>query len=124
MARGGINRAVVKIARDALLARGVKPSIDAIRIELGNTGSKTTIIRCLRELEQIEAPCQPPSLEEELSILIGKVAERMRDNAQASIASERELLTQEHLNNKIQRQQALEKIEGLQSTKAELESQL
>lgn len=51
MARGGINKAVVQNARQALLARGANPSIDAVRIELGNTGSKTTISRYLKELE-------------------------------------------------------------------------
>ncbi|WP_223507736.1 DNA-binding protein [Pseudomonas sp. BF-B-25] len=51
MARGGINKAVVQEARQALLARGVNPSIDAVRVELGNTGSKTTISRYLKELE-------------------------------------------------------------------------
>lgn len=34
MARGGINKAVVQIARDALIARGVNPSINAVRVEL------------------------------------------------------------------------------------------
>lgn len=51
MARGGISKAVVQKARQALLARGVNPSIDAVRVELGNTGSKTTISRYLKELE-------------------------------------------------------------------------
>ena len=51
MARGGINKAVVQEARQALLAKGVNPSIDAVRVELGNTGSKTTISRYLKELE-------------------------------------------------------------------------
>lgn len=51
MARGGINKAVVQKARQALLARGANPSIDAVRVELGNTGSKTTISRYLKELE-------------------------------------------------------------------------
>ena len=51
MARGGVNKAVVQIARTAILARGEHPSIDAVRIELGNTGSKTTIHRYLKELD-------------------------------------------------------------------------
>jgi DNA repair exonuclease SbcCD ATPase subunit len=51
MARGGINKAVVAQARQALLDRGEHPSIDAVRIEMGNTGSKTTIHRYLKELE-------------------------------------------------------------------------
>ncbi len=44
MARGGINKAVVQTARLAILARGENPSIDAVRIEMGNTGSKTRFI--------------------------------------------------------------------------------
>ncbi|WP_244216153.1 DNA-binding protein [Pseudomonas reidholzensis] len=35
-------------AREALLSRGQNPSIDAMRIELGNTGSQTTIHALLR----------------------------------------------------------------------------
>jgi hypothetical protein len=50
MARGGVNKAVVQAARLAILARGENPSIDAVRIEMGNTGSKTTIHRYLKEL--------------------------------------------------------------------------
>ncbi|MFK3919617.1 DNA-binding protein [Pseudomonas fulva] len=51
MATGGINLVLVRKAREALLSRGQNPSIDAIRIELGNTGSKTTIQRFLKEIE-------------------------------------------------------------------------
>lgn len=60
MARGGINKAVVQIAREALLARGQHPSIDAVRVELGNTGSKSTIQRYLKELGAREQ-AQPPT---------------------------------------------------------------
>jgi DNA-binding IclR family transcriptional regulator len=34
------------------MAQGQHPSIDAIRIALGNTGSKSTIHRYLKELEE------------------------------------------------------------------------
>lgn len=57
MARGGINKALVKQAREALVARGENPSIDRVRIELGNTGSKATIHRYLKELD-VEAGAQ------------------------------------------------------------------
>lgn len=56
MARGGINKAVVQKARQSLLAKGTHPSIDAVRIELGNTGSKSTISRYLKELEASGRP--------------------------------------------------------------------
>lgn len=52
MARGGINKALVKQAREAVLNKGQNPSIDAVRVELGNTGSKSTIHRYLREVEE------------------------------------------------------------------------
>lgn len=40
MARGGINKAIVQKARQALLARGEHPSIDAVRIELATQGPR------------------------------------------------------------------------------------
>ena len=54
MARGGVNKVLVKNARNAILARGENPSIDAVRIQLGSTGSKTTIHRYLKELDDSE----------------------------------------------------------------------
>lgn len=54
MARNGLYKSDVKKARDALLALGRRPSLDAVRIELGNTGSKTTIHKYLKELEDEE----------------------------------------------------------------------
>ncbi|CAJ0884947.1 MULTISPECIES: DNA-binding protein [Ralstonia] len=54
MARAGLSRLDVKRARNSLVAQGQHPSIDAIRIALGNTGSKTTIHRYLKELEEEE----------------------------------------------------------------------
>lgn len=54
MARGGINKAVVQKARQALLAKGLNPTIDRVRSQMGNTGSNTTISRYLRELEASE----------------------------------------------------------------------
>ncbi|WP_183166937.1 DNA-binding protein [Azomonas macrocytogenes] len=96
MARGGINKVLVKKARQAILARGEKPSIDAIRIELGNTGSKTTIHRYLKELDAIdgrESPTLP--LSEQLANLVAHLAETLEQEAQESVAQEREKLTQE-----------------------------
>lgn len=54
MARGGIYKSEVKRAREQVRAQGRHPSVDAVRIELGNTGSKTTIQRYLREIEEEE----------------------------------------------------------------------
>ena len=54
MARAGIYKSEVVRARNNLLAMGRYPSIDAIRGELGDTGSKGTIHRYLKEIEEEE----------------------------------------------------------------------
>lgn len=87
MARGGINKALVQKARDALLARGENPSIDAVRVELGNTGSKSTIHRYMRELEQGEASLAEgmASISDELGALVERLANRLHEEAQTRI---------------------------------------
>lgn len=54
MARTGVYFSDVKKARDKLVAQGRHPSIDAVRAALGDTGSKTTIHKFLRELDAEE----------------------------------------------------------------------
>ncbi|PWB35051.1 integrase [Pseudomonas sp. SDI] len=91
MARGGINKAVVQKARQALLARGEHPSIDAVRIEMGNTGSKTTIHRYLKELESLQptATLSVPALSESLSQLVAQLAERLQEEGAEQIETAR-----------------------------------
>ena len=88
MARGGINKAVVEQARQALLGRGVYPSIDAVRVELGNTGSKTTIARCLKELET-QTPREATSRERmsgELKALVEGLLDRLAEEGAEVVA--------------------------------------
>lgn len=79
MARGGINLAVVQKARNSLLVRGVYPSIDAVRVEIGNTGSKTTIARYLK---QLEAPGADAAPRERMSAALRGVVESLLDQVQ------------------------------------------
>lgn len=95
MARGGINKAVVQKARNALLARGVHPSIDAVRIELGNTGSKTTIHRYLKELESVEQAISGDALSTPLTGLIEQLLDQLKEEAQQSVAQAHEALLRE-----------------------------
>lgn len=97
MARGGINLVLVRKAREALLSRGQNPSIDAVRIELGNTGSKTTIQRYLKEIESHDTrPAASPSrLSEELSGLIEKLLERLLEEGNEALLHERASFDQE-----------------------------
>ncbi|MGF6208776.1 DNA-binding protein [Pseudomonas frederiksbergensis] len=92
MARGGVNKAVVQAARSAILARGENPSIDAVRIEMGNTGSKTTIHRYLKELdggaERAEETAEP--IDDELAGLVARLAQRLKEQAQEPIDQARE----------------------------------
>ncbi|MDF0732198.1 DNA-binding protein [Pseudomonas entomophila] len=87
MPRGGVDKAAVRHARQALIARGEHPSIDAVRIELGNTGSKTTIHRYLKELEAQPSQAQLGSaaLSAPLTLLVEQLAAQLQEEAQARI---------------------------------------
>ncbi|MBB4517464.1 DNA-binding protein [Paraburkholderia fungorum] len=85
MARAGLSRMDIKRARDALLAQGQHPSIDAIRIALGNTGSKTTIHRFLKEIEEEDGVSltRVGSLSDAIQDLVARLAARLHEEAQA-----------------------------------------
>jgi hypothetical protein len=51
MARTGLSKSQVKATREQLLAQGRYPSVDAVRAALGDTGSKSTIHKYLKELD-------------------------------------------------------------------------
>lgn len=87
MPRGGINKEDVAEARDALLHLGKYPSIDLVRIELGNTGSKSTIHRYLKELEEADSTKLDNAalLSDTLKDMVGKVASRLHAEANKHI---------------------------------------
>lgn len=116
MARGGINKVVVQKARSALLARGEHPSIDAVRVELGNTGSKTTIHRYLKELDAAGRGrgAVPLSLSEQLANLVNQLADQLQEEAQATVASEREQLGRERIDYQHRIRQAESRIQQLE----------
>ena len=92
MARAGLYRSDIQRARDALRAQGKHPSVDAVRVALGNTGSKTTIHRYLKELEEEEAQGlgAKVAVSEALQDLIGRLAGRLREEAETVVAEARE----------------------------------
>jgi len=87
MANSGINKVQVKKARDALIARGANPSIDAVRIELGNTGSKGTIHKYLSELAQESDASlgKRAALSETLGHIVVNLANQLQEEAQAIV---------------------------------------
>lgn len=84
MARAGIYKSEVLRARDRLLSQGMHPSIDSIRVELGNTGSKTTISRYLKEIEEEEGgqTTGTVAVSESISELVSRLAERLHEEAE------------------------------------------
>jgi len=114
MARSGINKAVVQIARNALIARGVHPSIDAVRVELGNTGSKSTIQRYLKELGARDRALQPPTPDEELQGYVAGLSARLNALAEDHVAEDRRLFSLERLAHEQQRIQQQAQLDQLQ----------
>ncbi|WP_369929430.1 DNA-binding protein [Xanthomonas sp. NCPPB 2632] len=89
MARGRVYKSEVKVARDTLLLQGTNPSLDAVRIALGNTGSKTTIHRLMKELEAEEvsaAELAGEAVSDALQALVGQLAAQLRHEAEATVA--------------------------------------
>jgi|TARA_R110001592_G_scaffold353792_1_gene652965 chromosome segregation ATPase len=122
MARGGINKALVFKARENLISRGENPSIDAIRVELGNTGSKSTIHRYLREIEE-EASARLDDealLSQPIKELVGRLASVLKQEAQATI-NENQTKHQHQVQSLTGRIQELE--DSLTNTNKALEEQ-
>lgn len=111
MANSGINKAQVKKARDALIARGTNPSIDAVRIELGNTGSKGTIHKYLNELAQESGVALGDNiaLGDTLGHIVADLANQLQGEAQAIVkeASETHQAEVKRLNDRLVEQQRL-----------------
>ncbi len=118
MARGGINKAVVQTARLAILARGENPSIDAVRIEMGNTGSKTTIHRYLKELDDSETrlTITEAPIDDELGELVARLAQRLKEKAQEPID-----LAQAQFEQ--QKTALLAQVEALEEARSQLKQQ-
>jgi len=87
MARSGLTKAQVRSVRDRMLAEGKYPSVDAVRHALGDSGSKSTIHKYLRELrdEDPDVGLQRDDTEEALRAVVGQLAERLHANADARI---------------------------------------
>ncbi|MFP5445697.1 MAG: DNA-binding protein, partial [Betaproteobacteria bacterium] len=88
MARAGIYKSEVLRARDKLLAAGRNPSIDAVREELGS-GSKTTIHRYLKEIEEEEggAVGTRVAVIEAIQDLVGRLAARVNEEAEERVTT-------------------------------------
>lgn len=122
---------------------GENPSIDAIRIELGNTGSKTTIHRYLKELngQQPVAAEGGMALSDVLSRMVGQLATQLQDEAdlkieqaesrfteqreqlEAQLAIARQALAAAHQQHQIDAAALAAEAEKLRSTQSTLQAE-
>jgi hypothetical protein len=83
MARSGLTKSQVREARDRLLAEGRHPSVDAVRRALGDSGSKSTIHKHLKELRSEDGDIDiAPGIRREdtgraLHALVDELADRL-----------------------------------------------
>lgn len=86
MARSGIYKSDVLRARNQVLAEGRHPSIDAVRGALG-TGSKSTIHRYLKEINEEEGPTSGSrvAVSEAIQDLVGRLAARLNEEAEERV---------------------------------------
>lgn len=119
MARSGLYKSDVQRARDALRAQGKHPSVDAVRVALGNTGSKTTIHRHLKELDEEEGQGlgAKVAVSEALQDLVGRLSERLHEEAETLVAEARQRCA-------AQLQERDQALEGLRQESATLSAQL
>ncbi len=126
MARAGIYKSEVVRARSKLLATGVYPSIDAVRIELGNTGSKATIHRYLKEIEEEQGggTGTKVSVSEAIQDLVGRLASGLHEEADARVteATSKHAAVVQGLNQTITalKSESDSALTALQHTKLEL----
>lgn len=110
MSRSGLTKSKVKQARDILISQNRYPSVDAVRIELGNTGSKSTIHKYLKELEEDKEQGigQNLSISETIQNLTIRLAEQLHIEANAKIEKVKE-------NNKNNEERFKEEIQALRN---------
>lgn len=92
MARHGLSKQEIQKVRDTLIAQGQYPTVDAVRIALGNTGSKTTIHKYLKELEYVEPKdqVQQISISETIEHLIHQLATQLQSEANIEVEKMRQ----------------------------------
>ena len=119
MARSGLYKSDIQKARDSLLAQGKHPSVDALRVELGNTGSKSTIHRYLKELEEEDGQGlgAKVAVSDALQDLIGRLAGRLHEEAEA-------VVTQAQQRFEVQLQERTQALEQQQQEGTALSTQL
>lgn len=123
MAREGINKQLVQHAKTTLLAQGKRPTIDAVRIALGNTGSYTTISHYLKELEEKpQAPLE--RLSDPLAQLVLSLSEQLQIEAEEQLTKAQAQFSLENSQLRAQLQSAQKRMDEQQHDLTELQTRL
>ena len=87
MARSGLTKARVRAVRDQLVTDGRYPSADAVRHALGDTGSKSTIHKYLKELagEEEGGGAAREDTAQALQALVAQLADRLHADAERRV---------------------------------------
>ena len=98
MARSGLTKSQVREARDRLLAEGRHPSVDAVRHALGDSGSKSTIHKYLKELraEDGGADAVPGMRREDTGRALHALVDELADRLHADFDERMRLLRAAH----------------------------
>ncbi|ROS04579.1 plasmid replication DNA-binding protein KfrA [Sinobacterium caligoides] len=83
MARSGVTYFDIEKAAAALLVAGINPTVDSLRSELGNTGSRTTISKYLKEWRDNKHQLKGSEqlLNDSLTEIISSLALKLREQA-------------------------------------------
>ncbi|MFC3680035.1 DNA-binding protein [Bacterioplanoides pacificum] len=126
MARGGINKVRVAKARQSLISQGKNPSIDAVRVALGNTGSKSTIHRYLKEIEEQEATQLDDEalLSQPIRELICRLASTLKQEAQQLVEEQQHQADQQQRKMQQQHHELEQQVTQLRDTLQQSEQRL
>ena len=125
MARAGLYKSDVRKARDVVLAEGRHPSVDAVRVALGNTGSKTTIHKYLKELEEEEgAQPRKASISDALQDLVERLASRLHEEAEVRVNAAREMNTVQEARHSAEKKEFQQQLLATEAERDLLQSTL
>ncbi len=118
MARSGLTKSQVREARDRLLAEGRHPSVDAVRHALGDSGSKSTIHKYLKELrsEDDNGAIQPGLRREDTGRALHALVDQLADRLHADFDERMRVLRAAHDDALRERERELAELQSTVAT--------
>ncbi len=131
MAKQGVTQTEVHASADRVVARGAKPTVVAVRAELGDRGSNSTILRHLRDwwsyqsAVKIDAPLEiPETLAKTIREALDSTWTAASRIASEEIAAARQVAQKQNEGLEVQLRDAVETIEEMETETENLRSEL